>query len=104
MERRFFFTLDAISESEDEKEFHRSMCLYKMILPFLDTILKHCKWIMLVGPAFLNESGHIKNSEDNYEDRGSWDPNSQNFPQQFFLRTVSIIEILRNLHMNIHDS
>ena len=37
---------------------------------------------MIIGPAFINESGHIKNSEDNYEDRGFWDTNSQNISQQ----------------------
>ena len=33
-------------------------------------------------PAFMNESGQIKNSEDNYEDRGFWDANYLNFLQQ----------------------
>ena len=42
------------------KEFHHSSCLYKIILSFLYTIYKHCKWITPIGPAFINESGNIK--------------------------------------------
>ena len=42
------------------KEFDCSLFLYNMILSFLYTIFKHFKWIMFIGPAFINASVHKK--------------------------------------------
>ena len=61
MARRFFFILDVIAESEDGEGIPSSVLPVIYDLVFLYAILKHCKWIMFRGPAFINESGHIKN-------------------------------------------
>ena len=57
-----------------EKEFHRSSCLYKTILSFFIYRL----WTLQVDSAYwsrIHQYGRPhKNSEDNYEDRGFWDP------------------------------
>ena len=60
MARGFFFFLDVIAESEDDKGILSSILSVTDDLVFLDTILKHCKWIMLRGTVFINERGHIK--------------------------------------------
>ena len=42
------------------KDFYCSLWLYKKISSFLNTISKHYKWVMLLGPSFFNDRGHIK--------------------------------------------
>ena len=84
------------------KEFHCSYCLYQMISSFLDNISKQCKWIMLLGPALLNDRGHIKTLKIITRTVDFGIPTLEIFlNKKIFLRTVGIIEILCNLHVNI---
>ena len=58
---------------------------------------------MLLGPALLNESGHIKTLKIITRTLDVGIPNLEIFlNKKIFLRTVGIIEILLNLRMNIH--
>ena len=64
---------------------------------FCDTISKHCKWIILQGPAFINESGHIKTLKKIARTVDFCIPKiKKNLNKKRFWRTVGIIEILHN--------
>ena len=59
---------------------------------------------MLSGPAFLNESGHIKNMKIIMKTVDFGIPTIKFFLSiKIFLRAVGIIEILRNLHINTQN-
>ena len=90
----FSFPWMPFQNQKTKKEFHRSSCLYKMISYFWDTISKHCKWIMLLGPAFLNDSGHIKTMKIITRNVGFRIPTLEIFlNKKRFLRTVGIIGV-----------
>ena len=56
---------------------------------------------MLLGPAFLNESGHIQNLKIITRTVDFGIPTLEIFLKKQQFRTVVIIEILCNLHINI---
>ena len=49
-----------MAESEDSEGTSSSILPVTDDPIFLDSILIHCKWIMLQSTAFINEIGHIK--------------------------------------------
>ena len=101
--QRDLFLLGAIVESRDEK------LIPLPILPvtddlvfFLDTILKHFKWIMLSGPNFINDRGHIKTLKKFTSTVDFGILSIKIFLRKnIFWRTVGVIEILQNIHNNI---
>ena len=59
---------------------------------FKYTIYKHCKWIMLFGPEFINESGHTKTLKIMTRNVDFEIPTLEIFlSKKIFWRTVGII-------------
>ena len=79
---------------------HRSFTRWSCI--FWYTIYKHCKWIMLIDPTFINESGHIKTLKIITRTVDFWIPTIKIFlNKKIFWRRLGIMGFFHNLHNNI---